>query len=123
MKRKWLGIGVLLWLVILPIQSYSQTTQQTQPTPNAAQQNSKTKANPTDTKPGTPAASSRATSVEKSKPRSYTNRAGQRVQSPTKSSTVPKGATAQCRDGSYSFSQSRRGTCSHHGGVGRWLTQ
>jgi hypothetical protein len=45
------------------------------------------------------------------------------VQSPTRSSTAPKGATAQCRDGSYSFSQNRRGTCSNHRGVGRWLTQ
>ncbi len=34
----------------------------------------------------------------------------------------PAGATAQCRDGSYSFSASRRGTCSHHGGVARWLS-
>lgn len=34
---------------------------------------------------------------------------------------VPAGATARCRDGTYSFSQSRRGTCSGHGGVGRWL--
>jgi hypothetical protein len=34
---------------------------------------------------------------------------------------TPAGATAQCSDGSYSFSQSRRGTCSHHGGVGTWL--
>jgi len=33
----------------------------------------------------------------------------------------PKGATAQCRDGSYSFSQHRRGTCNHHGGVVKWL--
>jgi hypothetical protein len=33
----------------------------------------------------------------------------------------PAGATAQCRDGTYSFSRSRRGTCSHHGGVARWL--
>ncbi len=32
----------------------------------------------------------------------------------------PVGATALCRDGSYSFSQSRRGTCSHHGGVAQW---
>ncbi|MGA2644526.1 MAG: DUF3761 domain-containing protein [Candidatus Sulfotelmatobacter sp.] len=32
-----------------------------------------------------------------------------------------RGATAQCRDGSYSFSQSRRGTCSHHRGVAKWL--
>jgi Protein of unknown function (DUF3761) len=36
---------------------------------------------------------------------------------------IPAGATAECRDGSYSFSQHRRGTCSHHGGVSRWLTQ
>lgn len=31
------------------------------------------------------------------------------------------GATAVCRDGSYSYSRHRRGTCSHHGGVARWL--
>jgi hypothetical protein len=37
------------------------------------------------------------------------------VQSP------PKGATAQCRDGTFSFSRTRSGTCSHHGGVARWL--
>lgn len=35
-------------------------------------------------------------------------------------STTPAGATALCRDGTYSFSQSRRGTCSLHGGVARW---
>jgi hypothetical protein len=34
---------------------------------------------------------------------------------------VPAGASAKCRDGTYSFSQHRRGTCSHHGGVGSWL--
>ena len=33
----------------------------------------------------------------------------------------PPGATAQCRDGSYSFSQHHSGTCSHHGGVATWL--
>lgn len=32
----------------------------------------------------------------------------------------PNGATARCRDGSLSYSQSRRGTCSHHGGVADW---
>ena len=51
----------------------------------------------------------------------YTNSEGNRVHSPAFSDTVPAGATAQCRDGSYSFSQNRRGTCSHHGGVRRWL--
>jgi hypothetical protein len=30
-------------------------------------------------------------------------------------------ATAKCRDGTYSYSTSRRGTCSGHGGVTEWL--
>ena len=36
--------------------------------------------------------------------------------------SVPAGATARCRDGTYSFSQHRAGTCSHHGGVAAWLS-
>lgn len=51
----------------------------------------------------------------------YTNSYGERVQSPTYYQTAPVGATALCRDGTYSFSRSRRGTCSHHGGVAKWL--
>ena len=51
----------------------------------------------------------------------YVNSRGNCVQRPRYSPSVPQGANAQCRDGTYSFSQSRRGTCSHHGGVGRWL--
>ena len=51
----------------------------------------------------------------------YTNSAGERVQSPTYYNTPPAGACAECRDGTYSFSRNRRGTCSHHGGVKRWL--
>lgn len=35
---------------------------------------------------------------------------------------APPGATARCRDGTYSFSQHRSGTCSYHGGVAVWLT-
>ncbi len=38
------------------------------------------------------------------------------------SQAPPDGATARCRDGSYSLSAHRRGTCSHHGGVAQWLT-
>lgn len=53
--------------------------------------------------------------------RYYTNSVGERVQSPTYYSNTPSGATAVCNDGTYSFSRSRRGTCSHHGGVRRWL--
>jgi len=56
-----------------------------------------------------------------SKNRYYTNSKGERVQSPTYYESPPSGATALCRDGTYSFSRSRRGTCSHHGGVARWL--
>ncbi|SRR6266480_571064 len=53
----------------------------------------------------------------------YTNSQGNLVRSPTRTpdNQPPAGATAQCRDGTYSFSQSRRGTCSHHAGVARWL--
>lgn len=51
----------------------------------------------------------------------YTNSEGNVVCSPYSSPTSPPGATAQCNDGTYSFSQSRRGTCSHHGGVAQWL--
>ncbi len=37
------------------------------------------------------------------------------------SSNYPSGVSAVCRDGSYSYSQHRRGTCSHHGGVAFWV--
>ena len=50
----------------------------------------------------------------------YTNVRGYRVHRPVKSSSAPLGASAQCRDGSWSFSEHRSGTCSHHGGVGHW---
>jgi Protein of unknown function (DUF3761) len=42
---------------------------------------------------------------------------------PPSKETPPAGATAECNDGTYSYSQHRSGTCSHHGGVKRWLTQ
>lgn len=52
----------------------------------------------------------------------YTNVNGVTVHSPayTSDNSVPAGASAQCRDGSYSFSTHRSGTCSHHGGVATW---
>ncbi len=53
----------------------------------------------------------------------YINKDGQVIHSPSKSKTgeIPTGASAQCVDGTYSFSRHRRGTCSHHGGVATWL--
>lgn len=55
------------------------------------------------------------------KVRYYINSAGQRVQSPSYYPSAPRGATARCVDGTYSFSRNRRGACSHHGGVAQWL--
>lgn len=52
---------------------------------------------------------------------SYINSNGETVCSPYDSTDAPAGATAQCVDGTYSFSQHRSGTCSHHGGVSSWL--
>jgi len=53
----------------------------------------------------------------------YFNSRGEWVPSPTRTpnDSPPPGASARCRDGTYSFSRSRRGTCSHHGGVAQWL--
>ena len=61
------------------------------------------------------------TAVAQEPIRHYTNSYGNTVQSPTRYNKAPAAATALCRDGSYSFSQRRRGTCSHHGGVAKWL--
>jgi hypothetical protein len=40
----------------------------------------------------------------------------------TASNTDPTGATAKCKDGTYSKSKHHSGTCSSHGGVAEWLT-
>lgn len=64
------------------------------------------------TKVATPATSS------PSKTNTYTNVDGNVIESP---SSNQSGATAKCRDGSYSHSQHRSGTCSGHGGVAQWL--
>lgn len=51
----------------------------------------------------------------------YVNRDGIVVRRPVQASQPPPGATAQCRDGTWSFSLHRRGTCAYHHGVMRWL--
>ncbi len=51
----------------------------------------------------------------------YTNSSGNKVHTPKISNPIPVGATAKCRDNTYSFSQHRKGTCSYHGGVMQWL--
>ena len=53
----------------------------------------------------------------------YVNSSHQVIHSPsyTTKNVVPAGASARCRDKSYSFSAHRRGTCSGHGGVSTWF--
>ncbi|HLX18690.1 MAG TPA: DUF3761 domain-containing protein [Gaiellaceae bacterium] len=48
----------------------------------------------------------------------YKNVSGHCVHSPAAS---PVGATARCRDGTYSYSEHASGTCSYHGGVAVWI--
>jgi hypothetical protein len=51
----------------------------------------------------------------------YTNVDGNTIPDPVSAAAPPAGATAQCNDGTYSFSQHHSGTCSSHGGVASWL--
>jgi hypothetical protein len=51
----------------------------------------------------------------------YRARSGHYVHRPMQANSRPDGATARCRDGTWSFSESRRGTCSWHGGVAAWV--
>ena len=50
----------------------------------------------------------------------YINVSGHQVHRPV-AGARPAGATAQCRDTTWSFSEHHRGACSHHGGVASWL--
>jgi uncharacterized protein with FMN-binding domain len=43
------------------------------------------------------------------------------TKSPTKAkAAAPEGATAKCKDGTYSHAKTHSGACSHHGGVAEW---
>lgn len=38
----------------------------------------------------------------------------------TTAANAPEGATAKCKDGTYSHAKTHSGACSHHGGVAEW---
>jgi len=42
-------------------------------------------------------------------------------ESKSRANTDPSGATARCKDGTYSHAQTHQGACSRHGGVAEWL--
>ena len=46
---------------------------------------------------------------------------GARAAARRRASGAPRGATARCRDGSYSFVRNRSHACSEHKGIARWL--
>jgi hypothetical protein len=98
--------ALALAVILLSQQIVSQTQSSSQPSTNSAATSN--------AKPNTG-------KVNCTNNGTYVNSAGQTVKRPENCSTAPEGASAQCRDGTYSFSRSRRGTCSHHGGVARWL--
>ncbi len=66
--------------------------------------------------PATPAAAASAPAAAKSATVSKS------APTATASNTDPTGATAKCKDGTYSKSKHHSGTCSSHGGVAEWLT-
>lgn len=67
-----------------------------------------------------PPATIRAASVTNA-PTPVPTRTRAATPAPTATPVLPAaGPTAQCRDGTYSYSANHRGTCSHHGGVATW---
>src|SRR5665213_4557491 len=104
-KHKWLAIigGVILFGIVASAASG--------PSSNPPPQTSTYQTSPYQAQPTQP--------VPLSNDNSYTNSSGNTVHSPayTSDNSIPVGASAQCGDGTYSFSQHRSGTCSHHGGV------
>lgn len=47
--------------------------------------------------------------------------ASRRTAASRRAAHVPRGATARCRDGTYSFVRNRARACAEHRGIGRWL--
>lgn len=60
-----------------------------------------------------------STAARAAEPRHIEEAARPRAEQPLQESS----ATAICRDGTYSHSAHRSGTCNHHGGVDQWLRE
>lgn len=115
-KKRYIAALVLLGLIILQGTSSSSPAKTTLPTQSNVVQTVQTNY-----------LNSQASKIRESLPNPslsnnnyYTNSYGNTVHSPAYSNSRPSAASAQCRDGTYSFSQHRSGTCSHHGGVSTW---
>ena len=74
---------------------------------------------PASTEKASPAAATPAPAAASSEAASKTAPA---AKSAGTGNTDPTGATAKCKDGTYSKSKHHKGSCSHHGGVAEFLT-
>jgi hypothetical protein len=109
-RRNWL-IAIACFLFLGFIGSLAEKKNQPGPAtrPSAAAEF----VSPSPTPYASPKATAYGLASQPSQPTAKSKQAPQR--------TAPAGASAVCRDGTYSYSQNRRGTCSHHGGVAQWL--
>jgi Protein of unknown function (DUF3761) len=96
------------------VQKTAKTAPATAPTPAASTAATAPAATPAPS--GASQSAPAATTAAKSTPS-----ASKSAPSAAAESTDPTGATAKCKDGTYSKSQHHSGTCSHHGGVAEWL--
>jgi Protein of unknown function (DUF3761) len=94
---------ILAWILVLLSESFAVQTPTPSPSPTLL-------AITSDSKPNPPKPNCTNNGI-------YVNSKGETVKRPENCSLVPQGATAQCGDGTFSFSKSRRGTSSHHGGL------
>ena len=95
-----------------------------QKAPKAAPAKSASAAAPAAT-PAAPAAAAPAATAASAAPAATAAKSSTATKSAptaTAGNTDPTGATAKCKDGTYSKSAHRSGTCSRHGGVAEWLT-
>lgn len=138
-KRFLIPLGVLAILILGSAGGSGTTPAETSTVLPAAVQETQAAVQIPDTHPATvatpvtkPAAAQSATvpavtnasaNSQLSNDNYYTNVDGNQVHSPAyaPSGCAAVGATAECRDGTCSFSQHHSGTCSHHGGVASWL--
>jgi hypothetical protein len=67
-----------------------------------------------------PAMAPAATPMMAAKPAKPAKAAAAPAMAPA-SGAAPAGATGLCKDGTYTMSKTHSGSCSHHGGVAKWL--
>ncbi len=106
----------------LDVQAMTPTTTDAIAQPTEAQQDQETAVEPTPvvTQKVAPTPVAQPAKIPAAPNETYTNVYGNEVPNPYAADTKPPGATARCRNGEYSFSQNRRGTCSGNGGVEEW---